>query len=69
MQAETDTLKSCISAVPAQIDVIPHGVPDRHYVNPANAKPRFDLDGRKLIFTNASAAHAGLGYWLGLLGP
>lgn len=36
---------------PAQIDVIPHGVPDRHYVNPANAKPRFDLDGRKLIFT------------------
>ncbi len=36
---------------PAKIDVIPHGVPDRPFVDPANAKPRFDLDGRKLIFT------------------
>ncbi len=36
---------------PARIDVIPHGVPDRPFVDPADIKPRFDLAERKVILT------------------
>lgn len=36
---------------PAMIDVIPHGVPDRAFVDPVTMKPRFDLEGRKVILT------------------
>lgn len=36
---------------PAKIEVIPHGVPDRAFVDPAEMKPRFDLAGRQTILT------------------
>ncbi|WP_380856059.1 glycosyltransferase family 4 protein [Sphingoaurantiacus capsulatus] len=41
----------------AKISVIPHGVPDRAYVEPDSAKGRFGLEGRKVVMT------------FGLLGP
>ena len=41
----------------AKISVIPHGVPDRAYVEPNSVKARFGLDGKKVIMT------------FGLLGP
>ena len=34
-----------------QIEVIPHGVPDRPYVDPASAKPAFGLAGRQTLLT------------------
>ena len=40
-----------------RISVIPHGVPDRPYVDPRSVKARFGLDGRKVVMT------------FGLLGP
>ena len=40
-----------------RISVIPHGVPDRAYVDPASVKARFGLDGQKVVMT------------FGLLGP
>lgn len=36
---------------PATIAVIPHGVPDRPYVDPASLKPMFDWEGRRIILT------------------
>ena len=36
---------------PAMIEVIPHGVPDRGFVDPDTMKPRFDLAGRRVILT------------------
>lgn len=35
----------------SRITVIPHGVPDRRYVDPASAKGRFGLEGRKVVMT------------------
>lgn len=35
----------------ARIAVIPHGVPDRPYVEPDAAKARFGLEGRKIVMT------------------
>lgn len=51
------TLRDAYGVADARISVIPHGVPDRAYVDPAGVKPRFGLDGRKVVMT------------FGLLGP
>ena len=46
------TILKDIFDVPAgMIEVIPHGVPDRAFVDPEEMKPRFDLAGRKVILT------------------
>jgi glycosyltransferase involved in cell wall biosynthesis len=46
------TILKDIFDVPAgMIEVIPHGVPDRAFVDPEEMKPRFDLSGRKVILT------------------
>ncbi len=37
--------------VPAKISVIPHGVPDRPYVQSDTMKGRFGLEGRKILLT------------------
>lgn len=34
-----------------RIDVIPHGIPDTAFVDPESAKPRFGLQGRKVLLT------------------
>jgi glycosyltransferase involved in cell wall biosynthesis len=34
-----------------RIDVIPHGIPDTPFVDPESAKPRFGLQGRKVLLT------------------
>lgn len=38
-------------ADPRQIATIPHGVPDREFLNPDVMKPRFGWEGRRVIFT------------------
>lgn len=34
-----------------RIDVIPHGIPDTAFVDPESVKPRFGLEGRKVLLT------------------
>ncbi len=51
------TLRETYGVADDRISVIPHGVPDRAYVDPASVKSRFGLDGRKVVMT------------FGLLGP
>lgn len=51
------TLREVYGVADADISVIPHGVPDRAYVDPATVKSRFGLEGRKVVMT------------FGLLGP
>ncbi|WP_066703508.1 glycosyltransferase family 4 protein [Sphingobium amiense] len=46
-----DILISDYGVDPAIVAVIPHGVPDRPYVEPATMKPRFGWDGHKVILT------------------
>ena len=46
-----DILISDYGVDPTIIAVIPHGVPDRPFVEPAAMKPRFGWDGRKVILT------------------
>ncbi|HKR17393.1 glycosyltransferase family 4 protein [Rhizorhapis sp.] len=41
-----------VHAVPAhKIEIIPHGVPDRLYADPASIKPNFGFEGRKVLLT------------------
>ncbi|MGH2199090.1 hypothetical protein ACQ1Z2_16220, partial [Enterococcus faecalis] len=38
-------------ANPRQIAMIPHGVPDRAFVDPEQLKPRFGWEGREVVLT------------------
>lgn len=51
------TLRETYGVADDRISVIPHGVPDRVYVDPASVKARVGLEGRKVVMT------------FGLLGP
>jgi len=44
-------LRSVYGIADRQIDVIPHGVPDRPFVAPGAMKPRFGFEGRDVILT------------------
>ena len=46
-----DILRRRYSVSPDQIEVIPHGVPDRPLRDPDELKPRFDWQGRKVLMT------------------
>ena len=46
-----DILRRTIDAAPRQIAMIPHGVPDRPFVDPETLKPRFGWEGRDVVLT------------------
>ncbi|MBI0473931.1 glycosyltransferase [Sphingomonas sp. MA1305] len=46
-----EILRRVYGANPRQIAMIPHGVPDREYVDPAMLKPRFGWEGREVVLT------------------
>ncbi len=46
-----DILRTRYGVDNSRITVIPHGAPDRPYVDPAAAKARFGLEGRKVVMT------------------
>ena len=46
-----EILRRVYGANPRQIAMIPHGVPDREYVDPAVLKPRFGWEGREVVLT------------------
>lgn len=46
-----EILERCYSVSPARIQVIPHGVPDRAYVEPDSMKAAFGWQGHKVVLT------------------
>lgn len=46
-----EILKRVHGALANKIVMIPHGVPDRDFIDPDAAKPRFGWEGRRVIFT------------------
>ncbi|MCP3735125.1 glycosyltransferase family 4 protein [Sphingomonas sp. RP10(2022)] len=46
-----DILRRVYGANPRQIAMIPHGVPDRPFVDPETLKPRFGWQGRDVVLT------------------
>lgn len=46
-----EILRRVYGAAPRSIVMIPHGVPDRAFVDPALLKPRFGWEGRQVILT------------------
>jgi len=46
-----DILARVYGASPRQIATVPHGVPDRAFVEPATLKPRFGWAGREVVLT------------------
>jgi glycosyltransferase involved in cell wall biosynthesis len=46
-----DILRRVYGAAPRQIAMIPHGVPDRPFVDPETLKPRFGWEGRDVVLT------------------
>lgn len=46
-----EILRSVYGISDSQIEMIPHGVPDRAYAEPAEFKDRFGFEGRKVILT------------------
>lgn len=46
-----DILRRVYGANPRQIAMIPHGVPDRAFVDPETLKPRFGWQGRDVVLT------------------
>ncbi len=46
-----DILRRVYGAAPRQIAMIPHGVPDRLFVDPETLKPRFGWEGRDVVLT------------------
>lgn len=46
-----DTLVKVYGARPASVAVIPHGVPDRDFIEPDDFKDRFGWHGRKVVLT------------------
>ncbi|WP_337303151.1 glycosyltransferase family 4 protein [Sphingomonas sp. MMO-176] len=46
-----EILRRVYGANPRQIAMIPHGVPDRAFVDPEQLKPRFGWEGREVVLT------------------
>ena len=44
-------LQTIYHAPPAKIDLIPHGIPDVAFVDPAYFKDQFEVDGRMVLLT------------------
>ncbi|MGC6329631.1 glycosyltransferase family 4 protein [Rhizorhabdus sp. FW153] len=58
-------LQRVYGLAPDRISVVPHGVPDRAYVEPDRAKTRFGLAGRKVVMSfGLLAADKGIGFMI-----